>query len=128
VARELAEWRRAHPKATLTEIEDAVYEAMQQLQARALGQVVHASAVTDVAAQTADERPRCPTGFFPAEQNRRILAPERIQAILQHTPEGRLGDPQELVGALVWLASERAAGFVTGALICVHGGFSAMTI
>ena len=36
VARELAEWRRAHPKATLTEIEDAVYEAMQKLQARAL--------------------------------------------------------------------------------------------
>jgi hypothetical protein len=36
VARELAEWRRAHPKATLAEIEDAVFEAMQKLQARAL--------------------------------------------------------------------------------------------
>jgi hypothetical protein len=35
VARELAEWRRAHPKATLAEIEDAVFEAMQKLQARA---------------------------------------------------------------------------------------------
>jgi hypothetical protein len=46
VERELAEWRRAHPKATLTDIEDAVYEAMQKLQARALGQVVHASAVS----------------------------------------------------------------------------------
>ena len=61
VARELAEWRRAHPKATLAEIEDAVFEAMQKLQARALGQVVHASAVTDVAAQPAAERPRCAT-------------------------------------------------------------------
>src|SRR5947209_8762803 len=61
VARELAEWRRAHPKATLAEIEDAVYEVMQQLQARALGQVVHASAVTDVAAQPSEERPHCPT-------------------------------------------------------------------
>src|SRR5436305_5053533 len=60
VARELAEWRRAHPKATLAEIEDAVYEAMQQLQARALGQVVHASGVTDVAAQPSEERPHCP--------------------------------------------------------------------
>ena len=67
-------------------------------------------------------------GFFPAEQNRRILAPERILAILQHTPMGRLGDPEELIGALVWLASERAAGFVTGALIPADGGFSAMTI
>ena len=47
------------------EIEDAVFEAMQQLQARALGQVVHASAVTDVAAQTADERPRLPDGLLP---------------------------------------------------------------
>jgi NAD(P)-dependent dehydrogenase (short-subunit alcohol dehydrogenase family) len=37
-------------------------------------------------------------------------------------------EPEELVGAIVWLASERAAGCVTGALICVDGGFSAMTI
>jgi NAD(P)-dependent dehydrogenase (short-subunit alcohol dehydrogenase family) len=41
---------------------------------------------------------------------------------------GRLGEADELVGTMVWLASERASGFVTGALIRVDGGFAAMTI
>lgn len=67
-------------------------------------------------------------GFFPAEQNRVVLTPERVESILRHTPLGRLGEPSELEGALVWLASPRASGFVTGALIHVDGGFSAMTI
>lgn len=67
-------------------------------------------------------------GFFPAEQNRRILSQERIDAILRHTPMRRLGEPEELVGTVVWLASERAAGFVTGAIVRVDGGFTAMTI
>ena len=67
-------------------------------------------------------------GFFPAEQNRKLLDESRIEAILRHTPAGRLGEPNELVGTIVWLASERASGFVTGALIRVDGGFSAMTI
>lgn len=67
-------------------------------------------------------------GFFPAEQNRRILSQERVESILRHTPMGRLGEPEELAGTLVWLASEKASGFVTGALIRVDGGFSAMTI
>ena len=67
-------------------------------------------------------------GFFPAEQNRRLLTAERVQAIVDHTPLRRLGEPAELDGALVWLASPRASGFVTGALIRVDGGFSAMTI
>ena len=67
-------------------------------------------------------------GFFPAVQNRAILTPERTAAILQHTPLGRFGEPEELQGTVVWLASERASGFVTGALIRVDGGFGAMSI
>jgi NAD(P)-dependent dehydrogenase (short-subunit alcohol dehydrogenase family) len=67
-------------------------------------------------------------GFFPAEQNRKILSPERVEAIMRHTPMNRFGRPEELQGAVVWLASERASGFVTGALIRVDGGFGAMTI
>jgi NAD(P)-dependent dehydrogenase (short-subunit alcohol dehydrogenase family) len=67
-------------------------------------------------------------GFFPAEQNRKLLDETRIEAILRHTPMGRLGEAEELVGTMVWLASERASGFVTGALIRVDGGFAAMTI
>ncbi|MGB3730546.1 SDR family oxidoreductase [Microbacterium sp.] len=67
-------------------------------------------------------------GFFPAEQNRAVLSPERIASILAHTPMRRLGDPRDLDGALLWLAASRASSFVTGALIRVDGGFSAMTI
>lgn len=85
VAWELAEWRRAHPKATLTEIEAAVFEAMQKLQARALGQVVQASAAADVAAQPVDERPRCPTcggKLEPRGRQRRTVRPARQRAVL----------------------------------------------
>lgn len=67
-------------------------------------------------------------GFFPAEQNRRLLADDRLRAILAHTPAGRLGSPEELVGSVVWLASDLASRFVTGAIIRVDGGFTAMTI
>lgn len=67
-------------------------------------------------------------GFFPAEQNRKLLTEDRVRAIIGHTPAARLGEPDELVGTAVWLASERASGFVTGAIVRVDGGFSAMTI
>ncbi|MFC4100891.1 SDR family oxidoreductase [Paenibacillus xanthanilyticus] len=67
-------------------------------------------------------------GFFPAEQNRAILSPERVESIMRHTPMNRFGDPKELQGAVVWLASEAASSFVTGSLIRVDGGFGAMTI
>lgn len=67
-------------------------------------------------------------GFFPAEQNRKILSEERIASIMSHTPMNRFGDPDELQGAAVWLASDKASSFVTGTLIRVDGGFGSMTI
>ncbi len=67
-------------------------------------------------------------GFFPAEQNRKILSPERVESIMRHTPMNRFGDPEELQGTVVYLASPKASSFVTGALIRVDGGFGAMTI
>lgn len=67
-------------------------------------------------------------GFFPTEWNRKnFITPEREKAILGHTPMGRYGEPDELVGAVLWLSSD-ASGFVTGAEIAVDGGFSCMTI
>jgi len=67
-------------------------------------------------------------GFFPAEQNRKILSKDRIDAIFGHTPMNRFGEPEELVGAVIWLASEKASSFVTGSLVRVDGGFTCMTI
>lgn len=67
-------------------------------------------------------------GFFPTEQNRKILTKERISDIMRHTPMGRFGKSEELVGVTLWLASEKASSFVTGAIIRVDGGFTAMTI
>ena len=66
-------------------------------------------------------------GFFPAEQNRTVLTPERVQAILGHTPMGRFGEAIELSGAVVLLASD-AGSFITGTELIVDGGFSVMTI
>jgi NAD(P)-dependent dehydrogenase (short-subunit alcohol dehydrogenase family) len=67
-------------------------------------------------------------GFFPAEQNRKILTEERVASIFRHTPMNRFGESEELVGAAVYLASERASSFVTGSILRVDGGFLAMTI
>ncbi|KGM46027.1 SDR family oxidoreductase [Neobacillus niacini] len=67
-------------------------------------------------------------GFFPAEQNRKILDKERIESIMGHTPMNRFGEAEELQGATVFLASDKASSFVTGALLRVDGGFGAMTI
>jgi len=67
-------------------------------------------------------------GFLPTEWNRKnFITADREKAILGHTPMARYGEPSELVGAVLWLASD-AASFVTGAEIAVDGGFSCMTI
>lgn len=66
-------------------------------------------------------------GFFPAEQNRKVLNPERVESILRHTPMGRFGEAGELIGAALLLASN-AGSFMTGCELVVDGGFSAMTI
>jgi len=73
-------------------------------------------------------------GFFPAGQNQSLLfnpdgsPSERGAQILAHTPMNRFGKSQELAGAVVFLASEQASGFMTGQNLVVDGGFSATTI
>jgi len=72
-------------------------------------------------------------GFFLTEQNRYLLTDAqsgamtpRGQTILNHTPAGRLGAPEDLVGTLLWLVSP-ASAFVTGVVVPVDGGFSAFS-
>lgn len=68
-------------------------------------------------------------GFFVTEQNRNVLLnpdgsyTDRTRAIIAQTPMGRLGKPEEVVGAVQWLCSD-AASFVTGVVLPVDGGFS----
>ncbi|MGW8256197.1 MAG: SDR family oxidoreductase [Thermoguttaceae bacterium] len=66
----------------------------------------------------------CP-GFFPAEQNRKLLTKERVDSIMSHTPMNRFGEPDELVGALLLMVSPKAGSFITGSAINVDGGFTA---
>lgn len=69
-------------------------------------------------------------GYFLTEQNLRLLTnedgslTERGQLIIQNTPFKRFGQPEELVGTLIWLASD-ASTFVSGIVVPVDGGFSA---
>jgi NAD(P)-dependent dehydrogenase (short-subunit alcohol dehydrogenase family) len=67
----------------------------------------------------------CP-GFFPAEQNRKILNQERVDNILRQTPMARFGEPEELVGTALLLLSRKAGSFITGAAMYVDGGFTGM--
>jgi NAD(P)-dependent dehydrogenase (short-subunit alcohol dehydrogenase family) len=70
-------------------------------------------------------------GFFLTEQNRNLLTkPDgtlsaRGDKIIAHTPMGRFGEAKELLGALLWLVDDRAAGFVTGSVVPIDGGFTA---
>lgn len=66
----------------------------------------------------------CP-GFFPAEQNRKILDQQRIDNILNGTPMHRFGKPEELIGAALLLLSRTAGSYLTGADLYVDGGFTA---
>lgn len=72
-------------------------------------------------------------GFFLTEQNRFLLTEEksgdltpRGQAIIDHTPQGRFGTPEDLLGATMWLLSP-ASKFVTGIVVPIDGGFSAFS-
>jgi len=71
-------------------------------------------------------------GFFVGEQNRRLLYDEqgelssRGRTIVAHTPMKRFGEPEELIGATLWLCSP-ASAFVTGIVVPVDGGFSAFS-
>lgn len=67
-------------------------------------------------------------GFFPAEQNRKVLDESRVLDILRQTPMSRFGNPEDLIGATLLLASNRAGAFMTGTEIVVDGGFNAMKI
>jgi NAD(P)-dependent dehydrogenase (short-subunit alcohol dehydrogenase family) len=72
-------------------------------------------------------------GFFLTEQNRFLLTQkdngeltERGQSIINHTPQGKFGNPEDLIGATLWLISS-ASSFVTGIVVPVDGGFSAFS-
>ncbi|GFK95850.1 putative oxidoreductase UxuB [Fundidesulfovibrio magnetotacticus] len=69
----------------------------------------------------------CP-GFFPAEQNRKVLDKDRIASIMRQTPMDRFGEAEELVGATLLLASDKAGSFITGANLVVDGGFAVTSI
>jgi len=60
-------------------------------------------------------------GFFPAEQNKKVLTPDRVAKIMGHTPAARFGEARELIGAALLLASNDAE-------MVVDGGYSSMTI
>ena len=72
-------------------------------------------------------------GFFLTNQNRTLLTNEdgsltpRGNTILTHTPMGKFGKPEDLIGALLFLLDDEAAGFVNGVVLPVDGGFAAFS-
>lgn len=84
----------------------------------------------NLAREWAEQKVRVNTivpGFFPAEQNKKVLNPERIASIMGHTPANRFGEAHELIGATLLLASD-AGSFMNGTEIVVDGGYASMTI
>ena len=84
----------------------------------------------NLAREWAEQKVRVNTivpGFFPAEQNKKVLNPERIASIMGHTPANRFGEAQELIGATLLLASD-AGSLMNGSEIVVDGGYASMTI
>ncbi|MDO4573758.1 MAG: SDR family oxidoreductase [Planctomycetia bacterium] len=81
------------------------------------------NAAQDLASQNVRVNVICP-GFFPAEQNRKLLDDSRVAHIMDHTPMKRYGEPDELIGASLLMLSENAGKFITGAYISVDGGFT----
>ncbi|MDR0327576.1 MAG: SDR family oxidoreductase [Planctomycetaceae bacterium] len=65
----------------------------------------------------------CP-GFFPAEQNRKLLDKQRVENIMNGTPMRRYGTPDELVGSALLLLSKKAGSYITGSAVYVDGGFT----
>ena len=72
-------------------------------------------------------------GFFLTDQNRTLMSnpdgspTDRCKSIIAHTPFGRLGEPEELLGTVQWLISD-ASKFVTGVVVPIDGGFDAFSI
>lgn len=70
-------------------------------------------------------------GFYAADQNHDLLFnadgtyTDRARKIITGTPMGRFGNPEELIGAALFLASDETAGFVNGIVLPVDGGYSA---
>lgn len=116
--------------------------AAQRALTRVVGYGVAKAAVDNATRWLATELPRScgagmrvnaiAPGFFVGDQNRALLLNEdgsltaRGQTIIDHTPAGRFGEPEELVGTLIWLCSPSAA-FVNGIVVPVDGGFSAFS-
>ena len=67
-------------------------------------------------------------GFFPSAEASQKGDETRALEILRHTPMSRFGSADELTGATLMLASNKAGAFITGTEITIDGGFSAMTI
>ena len=71
-------------------------------------------------------------GFFLTEQNRFLVTTpdggftDRGKTIVAHTPMGRFGEPDELIGACIWLASD-ASKFVSGTVVPIDGAFNAFS-